>query len=192
MLSPAFKYSPEANWTGHRTPLARDPMLTQILTSSLLGAQSKGNPQRHPQKQLYGNQPRLGHSQGKSAHLSGPGSFAPIAFEPLLPFPDYIFRLAQKYPDREIAVILQDLSPAETEATLISITWRKLLGDALNQASVLVRTTGLAPRTLGEPLVTVSLLAQNNYQYFVLVIATVILRWTVRTPLLNVSYNCHE
>lgn len=149
-------------------------MLTDRLASSP-GARSL----RPSQRQRHENQLPSGSPQGKYVYLSGPGPFVPLPFEPSLPFPDYVVGLAQKYPDREIAIILQDLSLPEAEASLISITWRKLLGDALHQAHALVQLTGLSPRKLGHSPVAVALLAQNNYRYFVILTAIAILRWTV-------------
>lgn len=114
--------------------------------------------------------PEIGERQAPTSSIS----YSPPPFDHPLPFPDYLARVARENPNREAIVIIQG-----GDDSLKSLTWRKILDDAIHQATEIVQSTGLHPRTIGEPPVTVGLLARNNYHYLVTATALFLLRWTV-------------
>lgn len=110
---------------------------------------------------------------------SSSSTFVSPPFPPTVPVPEYLLRVAQAYPDREVVCYLQD-SPIEHEVSITSITWRQFLSDVFNRADYLVEVTGLEPRPLGSDRVVVGLLAESNYDFLVDLVAMITLRWQVR------------
>ncbi|KAI0321919.1 hypothetical protein OF83DRAFT_1080638 [Amylostereum chailletii] len=104
-------------------------------------------------------------------------TFVPPPFPPLTPLPEYLIRVAQAYPDREVVLFLQD-NISEDEAKLVSVSWRQFLADVWSRADYLVETTGIASRAPEEEPLTVGLLAENNYLFLVTLTAMFMLRWT--------------
>lgn len=105
-------------------------------------------------------------------------AFVPPPFNPPIPLPEYFSRIAQKYPEREVILVLEDFASSQ----LISVTWTQFLSDAQRRADYLVRVTGFAPRKRGDPPLVIGLLGLNSYQYCLNFTAVLLLRWTVRTP----------
>ncbi|KAF9065016.1 hypothetical protein BDP27DRAFT_102090 [Rhodocollybia butyracea] len=109
-------------------------------------------------------------------------SYIPPPLDPGLCFPDYIYRVSSAYPEREIALIL-DESDAKGNgilgASLQSITWAQLMTDVQKRTQHLLEMTRLKARRPGDDVVTVGLLAPNGYSYLVNMTAMFMLRWTV-------------
>lgn len=81
--------------------------------------------------------------------------------------------------DREVILNVQDIEQCEGNASLTPVTWRQLLADVKFRMTCLVQSTGQRPRREGEDAVTVGLLSQSGYDYFVTWTAIIMLRWTV-------------
>lgn len=117
-------------------------------------------------------------------------AFTPPPFAPTVPVPDYILRVAQAYPDREVVCYLQDVTSAHG-VSATSITWRQFLADVWSRADYLVEVTGLDPRPIGSEPVVVGLLAESNYDFLVDLVAMFMLRWQVRVSMMY-SPSQHE
>ncbi|KAF8797717.1 acetyl-CoA synthetase-like protein [Phlegmacium glaucopus] len=105
-------------------------------------------------------------------------TFTPLPFKPPIPLPEYFFRVAQKYPEREVILVLQDFT-SDQDTALISVTWTQFLSDVCRRADYLIRVTGFAPRKRGDPPFVIGLLGRNGYQYCLDFTAILLLRWTV-------------
>jgi acyl-CoA synthetase (AMP-forming)/AMP-acid ligase II len=118
-------------------------------------------------------------NEAQAAEEREPGAnFHPPPFDPPVPFPDYLVRVALENLDREAILIIKTSERGEVER-LQSITWTHILNDVLNQVDALTSSTCLPARKLGDPPVVVGLLARNGYDYFVTMSALTLLRWTV-------------
>ena len=105
--------------------------------------------------------------------------FSPPPVLPAVPLPEYLLRVAQAYPDREVVCFLQD-AEHEVDATATSITWRQFLADVWARADYIQEATGLEPRAVGRERVIVGLLAESTYDFLVALVALFTLRWQVR------------
>ena len=106
-------------------------------------------------------------------------SFLPPPVSPLVPIPEYLLRVAQAYPDREVVCFLRD-AELEKDATATSVIWRQFLADVWERADYFVEVTGLQPRPVGTERVVVGLLAESTYDFLVALVALFTLRWQVR------------
>lgn len=104
----------------------------------------------------------------------------PCTFDEPVLLADLILTVARLYPDRRIGDVLDEPS-ADSEVTLIPVTWRQLLADVRVVADHLVANAGHGPRKAGDPRYVVALLAKSAYHYFVTMLAGMLLRWTVRS-----------
>jgi acyl-CoA synthetase (AMP-forming)/AMP-acid ligase II len=105
-------------------------------------------------------------------------TFTPLPFNPPIPLPDYLLRVAQKYPEREVILVLEDFA-SDQDITLVSVNWTQFLSDVCRRADYLVRVTGFAPRKPADPPLVIGLLGRNGYQYCLDFTAILLLRWTV-------------
>ncbi|TFY63173.1 hypothetical protein EVG20_g6432 [Dentipellis fragilis] len=105
-------------------------------------------------------------------------TFVPVPFSPVLPLPDYIRRVANAYPERNMAFILND-TDAPSDLHRIPVTWQRFLSAVHYRAQLILQVSGANPRELGQPQVTVALLAKNDSAYVVSLFAMIMLRWTV-------------
>ncbi|KAA1471368.1 acetyl-CoA synthetase-like protein [Dentipellis sp. KUC8613] len=105
-------------------------------------------------------------------------SLAPrFAFREDVLLPELILRTAIASPDRVVCLSLDDLGP-DHKPTLTSVTWRQLLTDILDAADFFMESFSNGPRKAGEPEMMVAIVARTNYQYYVTMLALVMLRWT--------------
>ena len=109
-----------------------------------------------------------------------PASSPPLWLDPSLPLPENFLRVALSGPGRAPVIIVHGQSRhQENEAQISEVKWSRLLMDVYYRKEELLRTTGLPARKLDEGSLVVGLLAQNGYDYFVTMVAMIMLRWTV-------------
>lgn len=113
-------------------------------------------------------------------------TFTPPPFPPVVPVPEFLLRVAQAYPDREVVLYLQD-GASDEEVSTTSVTWRQFLADVWARADYLEDVTGLSPRAAGTERVVVGLLAESNYDFLVDLVAMFMLRWQVSLPQVPLS-----
>lgn len=94
-------------------------------------------------------------------------------------FPDFFLSVACANRERDAGVIISHKQTA-SDPTITNVTWGALLCDVYQCTEQLVRSSGRGSRALGEE-VTVGLLMRSGYAYFVVLMATTMLRWTVRS-----------
>ena len=105
-------------------------------------------------------------------------TFTPPPVSGPTPIPEYLLRVGQAHPDREVVCFIQD-ARHEANATTTSITWRQFLADVWVRTGYIAEVTGFQSRVLGKESVVVGLLAESTYNFLVTLVALLILRWQV-------------